>query len=802
MSAVLQSFLNREKSAHEAVPYTAHVSPENIRTSGGDLITVIRLQGAAHEAADTEDVESWHAALNGLLKNLAQPDLALWRHTVRRERSDYPAGEFLPGFAHDLNERYRATISGERMMVNDLYLTLVLRGPTGSMKFFGGREKRERADVLREIEDQNTRLDELTRNAMATLERYQPARLGMYDRKGHNYSSALEFLAFLVNGEWQPIPLPRQRISDAICTSRITFGIEAGELRTPTDRQLFAMIAANEYPDETETGELNQLLTLPFGFVMAQSFAYIDRNKALSMIKTQRNKLINAKDAATSQIEGLDYAADDLQSNRIAFGEHHLSLLVTAPDGRTLVERIALARSNLAESGFIVAREDLALEAAYWAQLPGNFRFRPRPAPISSKNFAGLTALHNFPHGKASGNQWGPAVSLLKTTSGTPFFFNFHLPTKGKRADGAQTDDERVAGNTLMIGPTGAGKTVVQTFLLAQAEKYKPIVFTFDKDYGQEIFIRAMGGRYNILKNGQPTGFNPLLLEATPGNVQFVEALVKKLVENPRAPFTAEQESEISLAVRGTMEMPPEARRMSVLQQFLDPTAQDGPYARLAKWCDGGTLGWVLDNPVDTIDLTGTRYFGFDVTEFLENDEVRTPIIMYLFHRMESLIGTGRFILNMDEFWKMLLDPYFQKKANDVVKTIRKRDGFAIFATQSPQDVLSSPISHSLVEQCGTQIFLPNPRANVDDYVKGFKLTMREFEIVKDEMPSVNLRGFLYKQGKDAAVCELNLAGFNDELAVLSGTAATVEICRRSIARAGDRPEDWLPEFHRMRKGL
>jgi len=802
MSASLQSFLNREKSANEAVPYSSHVSEENVRTSAGDLVTVIRLEGAAHEAADPEDVQAWHEALNGLLKNLAQPDLAIWRHTVRRERNDYPAGDFLPGFAHDLNERYKATVMGERMMVNDLYLTLVLRGPAMAFKLFGGREKNEREAVLRDLEDQNSRLDELTRNAMAALERYQPTRLGLYDRAGRTFSAALEFLAFLVNGEWQPIPLPRQRISDAICTSRITFGIEAGELRTPTDRQLFAMIAANEYPDETETGEVNQLLTLPFGFVLTQSFAYLERNKALSMINTQRNKLINAKDAAQSQIEALDYAADDLQSNRIAFGEHHLSLLVTAPDGKTLVERIAQARSNLAESGFIVAREDLALEAAYWAQLPGNFRFRPRPAPISSRNFAGLTALHNFPHGKASGNQWGPAVTLLKTTSGTPFFFNFHLPTKGKRADGAQTDDERVAGNTLMIGPTGAGKTVVQTFLLAQAEKFKPTVFTFDKDYGQEIFIRAQGGRYSILKNGVTTGFNPLMMAPSPGNVQFVEALIKKLVENPRQPFSADQETEIVNAVRGTMDMPLMDRRMSVLRQFLSPTDPDGPHARLGKWCEGGSLGWVLDTPSDTIDLSGTRYFGFDVTDFLDNHEVRTPIIMYLFHRMESLIGTGRFILNMDEFWKMLLDPFFEKKANDVVKTIRKRDGFAMFSTQSPQDVLSSPISHSLVEQCGTQLFLPNPRANVDDYVKGFKLTQREFAIVKDEMPAMNLRGFLYKQGKNAAVCELNLAGFNDELAVLSGTAATVELCRRAVARAGDRPEDWLPVFHNLRRGV
>lgn len=801
MALILQTLLNREKAVGEEVPYTIHVSPENIRTQRGDVLTVIKLAGAAHEAADIEDVQAWHAGLNGMLRNIAGPDVALWRHTIRRERNDFPAGEFEATFARELNDKYRKVLSKERMFVNDLYLTLVLRGPNQALRLFGGSQKREAADVRREIEDQSSRLDDLAKATMASLDRYRPERLGLYELNGRSYSGPVEFLAFLVNGEWQPMPAPRQRIGDAIPTSRVTFGTEVGELRTATARSLFAMIAVNEYPDATETGEINQLLTLPYPFVLTQSFAYLDKTKALGMIRTQKNKLVQTGDAAGSQIDALDEAADDLQSNRVAFGEHHLSLLLSADDPKTLLERVSQARSNLSESGFIVAREDLALEAAYWAQLPGNFQHRPRPAPISSLNFAGLTALHNFPHGKADGNQWGPALTLLKTTSGTPYFFNLHLPIKGKRADGQATDDERVPGNTLLLGPTGAGKTVLQTFALAQAEKFRPTVFTFDKDYGQEIFIRAMGGRYSILKTGERTGFNPFLMEPTPANVQFLEDLVMKLAQGNK-PYSADQESELAHAVRGLMNMPRENRNLTTLRQFLPPTDPDGPHARLEKWCNGGSLAWVFDNPTDSIDLTGTRYFGFDVTDFLEQDEIRTPVIMYLFHRMESLIGNGRFILNMDEFWRLLMDPYFQRKANDVIKTIRKRDGVGFFATQSPQDVLKSPIAHTIIEGCVTQMYLPNPKAAHSDYVEGFKLTNREYGIVKHDIPEANLRGFLLKQGSNACVCELNLAGFNDELAVLSGTTATVEIARRAIERAGNDPDTWLPVFHQYRRGL
>src|SRR5699024_5580741 len=102
----------------------------------------------------------------------------------------------------------------------------------------------------------------------------------------------------------------------------------------------------------------------------------------------------------------------------------------------------------------VFAREDLGLEAAFWAQLPANFKFRPRLAPISSRNFSGLSSFHNYPTGFRSGNEWGPAVSLFRTTSGTPYYFNFHLPSSKSRGD---TDfegesGERVPGNTLASG--------------------------------------------------------------------------------------------------------------------------------------------------------------------------------------------------------------------------------------------------------------------------------------------------------------------------------------------------------------
>jgi Type IV secretory pathway, VirB4 components len=264
-------------------------------------------------------------------------------------------------------------------------------------------------------------------------------------------------------------------------------------------------------------------------------------------------------------------------------------------------------------------------------------------------------------------------------------------------------------------------------------------------------------------------------------------------------PITPVQEREINQAIAGLMGASKGKRRLGALLEFLDPTEPNGIHMRLARWCQGGPLGWLFDNPEDTFSLEGADIFGFDVTDFLENEETRTPTIMYLFHRIEKLIDGRRLIIFMDEFWKLIQDNYFEDLVQNKLKTIRKQNGFLVMFTQSPRDALRSKISHSLIEQTATKIFLPNPGANRDDYVEGFKLTQREYEIVKDL--GEKSRQFLIKQGQNSVVAELDLRGFDDELAVFSGNTATSMLAERLVAELGPDPQVWLPEFHRIRKG-
>lgn len=802
------SAVKNEETTASFIPYSSHVTKNAVKLASGDYIQTIRVQGAAHESADVQDINAWHDQLNGFMRNIASANVAVWSHVVRREYGEYPGGEFAPGFCRDFNEKYRKHMAGDRMLVNELYLTVVYRPqPIKVAKLLDLFSKKDPKEMQQRQLDELEALHDLTSSALAALDRYDPELLGCYEHKGTMFSEVLEFLAFLVDGEWRRFPLPRSEIRDVLCTSRPFFG-KGGlmSVKGPTRTQYAGIVTIQEYPAITCPGILNDLLGMPFEFVLAQSFSFLTKSVAVGRMKRQQARLINAGDVAVSQVDDIDDALDDLTSNRFVMGAHSLSLVIKADDQKALSDNINEAGSALSDAGMKWAREEAAIAGAFWAQLPGNFDYRVRVGDITSRNFAGFSSLHNYPIGRIRNNQWGDAVMMFKTTSGAPYYFNYHKGEPGNQSLAKIDPNHKDLANTVVIGKSGTGKTVLEMVLLAQTQKFsqpgkgkKLSCVLFDKDLGASVGVRAMGGRYYPLKNGVPSGLNPFHMEPTPNNLTFLESLIKQLVKHDGLPLTPKQEREIAQAIAGVMGVAKHKRRLGAVLEFLDPTDENGLHIRLARWCRGGALGWLFDNAEDSLRLDDCTMVGFDVTEFLDNDETRTPTIMYLFHRIESLIDGRRIPIFMDEFWKLLDDEAFEDLAKNKLVTIRKQDGFLVMFTQSPKQVLKSPIAFAVIEQTATKIFLPNPEADYEDYVQGFKLTEREFEIVKGL--GEKSRQFLIKQGQNSVVAELNLRGFDDELAVLSGNTATSLLAEKLVAELGDDPAVWLPEFHRIRKG-
>ncbi|MCX7512378.1 VirB4 family type IV secretion/conjugal transfer ATPase [Frateuria sp. STR12] len=793
----------------ELLPLSTHVSPTVLKTTGGDFLMVWRLGGLPFVGREEWDLEHRHATFNRMLQTLRAPDfvnVAFWIHDVRRRRRIADRGRFVQPFNQALSEAYYEALSSQKLMQNELYLTMLYRPVVSGKKL-----AEKPSDVSRlEAEQQQAVVTilELAGNVEAVLKDYAPHRLGMYEAaNGVVFSEALEFYGYLLNRLDEPVPVLPAPVYNYLPVSKQRFSAKTGDfvVTTPQGVNHFgAILNIKEYTDGTYPGILNGLKYLGFEYVITHSFSPMGRQDALKALDRTKGMMVSSGDKAFSQIAELDLAMDQLASGNFVLGEYHFTIAIYAPSQEALSQQIAATRAELSNAGFVSVKEDLAVTAAFYAQLPGNWKYRTRLANVSSLNFLGLSPLHNFAMGKRENNPWGDCVTTLQSTNGQPYYFNFHATHPAENSLG-----EKAIANTMVIGKSGTGKTALINFLLSQVQKFEPAptIFFFDKDRGAEIFVRACGGNYLALENGKPTGFNPFHCDRTEANVQFLADLVKVLAG--KSVYSSREEEDIFRAVESMLDTPMRLRSMTNFQKSLPNLGDDGLFIRMRKWTAGNSLGWVFDNPVDTIDLEKASIIGFDYTEIIDNPEVRAPVINYLLHRLEALIDGRPLIYVMDEFWKILDGKGGLKEfAKNKQKTIRKQNGLGIFATQSPEDALASDIAAALVEQTATMILLPNPNASREDYINGLKLTEAEYQVVVslDERS----RCFLVKQGHASAVCQLNLRGMDDALAVISASTDNIDIMHRVLHECATakgvpadalRPEQWLELFYASRKG-
>ncbi len=789
----------RELGVSKHVPYLRHVRDDVIKTREGYFITVIKLNGFAFETADLSDINARMMGRNDIIRQLGSSRFSVTNTVIRRQVRPELEGDFVNPFCHELDWRYSAKLNEQRMYVNDCYFTILRRDLRGQVGVFDAVAKRLRTskglDGISVVDQEalNELLD-VTSNIEQLLGAYGARRLGVVGvEKGLYRSEMCEFLVQILNGGMeQKMLLPRMSLAEALPTKRLFFGVKAIEIRgaTPEDTRYGTMISTREYPPFSGPGILDGLLAVPYEFILTQSFSVVDKPETLMRINRISRQIDISDEAGSIVARQLELAQDEILSSEAVYGEHHLTVMPLVKNIADLNVAVMAVMGVLNNTSAIAIREDLNQEGAFWAQLPGNLNYVARKAIISSKNFAGFASLHNFPSGKASGNHWGPALSIFETTSQTAYYFNFH------RAD---------LGNFTAVGPSGSGKTVFLSFIAAQSQRInpKPRLIFVDKDRGAEIFIRAMGGTYEVMEPGEKTGFNPFMQDNTPANRDFLFQLLSFMLR-PADGFglKANEEQLLRQAISVQMEASKAQKTFNnfatLLRGQIRATDND-LYTRLQSWMKDDQDGWLFNNKEDNFELSSI--FGFDMTSVLEIPKIRTAALMYIFHRIEQMLDGKPTLIFLDEGWKLLDDDVFVRFIKDKLKTIRKLNGVVGFGTQSASDIVNSKAANTLIEQSATNIFFPNSRADEASYKKAFNLSDREFRWIKESVPEQ--RQFIVKTAGDSVIAGLNLNGMPDVIKVLSGRKETVNELYKVMETCGPDPKDWMPVFlEKERSGL
>ncbi len=808
--------LNQNPSFEKYIPYSSLVDDDVVISKNYELLSTWKIDGLLFEVADDENIDFHKNLLNMLFKSFASEPISFYFHSIREDTQTILKSKYKNKYLQTINDLYFKSFTSNSSKKVSLYLTVIYNPFMNNIEkssFMRTKDKNAELKIyLKNFKEYSSKVE-------SNLKRFNSKKLKLYEENQKDYSTQLELYDFLIGSKRKKVRALNAPINEYLIggLKNIQFSYDLIQFNYNDDSSKFGrMIEIKDYTSTTFAGILDELMYLNTNYIITQSFSPIPKVEAKEKLKKQRNNLISADDDGISQLEQFDVALDDLTNGELCFGNYHFSLLVLGDSIKEVKANTNKVIATLEEVGLSLTLADIALPATYFSQFPCNFALRPRVSPITSYNYSDLIALHNFPQGRKDKNQWGEAVTVLKTPSKQPYFFNIH-EEKSKDDYGDFT-----LGNFLVLGQSGGGKTAFANFLSNQLLKYcdkssypanipenkkKMTLVYLDKDKGAMGNILAAGGRYLSIKNGKPTGFNPFMVENNAENKRQLQILLKILVTMNGEILSTSDERKLANAIDFVMDNFETHERkygISLLLENLTDDIEDenSLKSRFELWQKGAKYGWVFDNEKDLLDFPDDiPIYGIDGTEFLDDPDVGDVISSFVLWRVTNLVDGRRFVLFIDEFWKWFRNLLIQLEMENKLKTIRKENGLIGLASQSVEDTLKLKIASSIIEQTSTHVFFPNPKAKKEDYLNGLGCTEEEYLTIKNFNPSDY--PFLVKR-KESAVVNLDLSSIGSEnISILSTGLPYVEKIEEIFSQEDktlDEKVEELRQFYRNKE--
>ena len=501
----------------------------------------------------------------------------------------------------------------------------------------------------------------------------------------------------LYNGEMRPVLLPMQDLGAYLPYRRVSFGqetVELGPAGAELARSFLGLVSIKDYPGQTAPGMLDELLRLPFELTVSQSFGFVERQAALGRMNLALRRMRSAEDEAVSLRAELSSAKDEVAAGRAGFGEHHMTIAVRGDTPGAVDDGVAEAQAALGRPrhhrGARGDRAGARLLGAVPRQLqiyrparPGldrQFR-RASPAATTSRSARPRAIIGARRSPCSRRPRPGPIISTsTRATSAIS-------PSSGRRARARRWCSTSCSPRRASSGRGSSSSTRTAAPSCSSARS---------------------AGATTCSAPGVPSGLNPLQLRTLPANRQFLIDWLALLAGGADIDEVGADQGRGRRQFRAAGRAPPAALSRRAVPRRRAGRTRGDLWSRLRPWWGEGERAWLFDNERDRTDLSAESV-GFDMTPILDDPAMRTPAMMYLFHRVEERLDGSAAIIVVDEGWKALDDDVFVRRIKDWEKTIRKRNGIVGFATQSAQDALESRIASAIIEQAATQIFMANP---------------------------------------------------------------------------------------------
>ncbi|MGQ0531690.1 MAG: conjugal transfer protein TrbE [Caulobacteraceae bacterium] len=735
----LRPYKQREARLADWLPWAGLVAPGVVLNKDGAFQRTLVFRGPDLDSSTPSELMGASARLDNALKRFGSA-WCLHVEARRAPTTTYPDSEWPEALSWLIDEERRQDFaSAGGRYESAYYLTLSwlppseARGKLEAALFEGARDDAARGRVDYRACLQSF-LDE-TQAFKSLLD------LVMVEARFLDDEETLTYLHSCVSDRPHRLAVPPTpfHIDELIADAALLGGVapKLGDL-------YIKVLSVRAYVSETEPGFLDALNRLGVPYRWTTRVIPMDREDARKEIEKVRKRWFSKRKGiltllrealyreeatlldndATAQAADADAALQEVNGEAAGAAFVTLTITVFDQDEAVALERIRQIRQVADGLGFVTVLETINAVEAWLGSLPGQPYADLRRPILLTPSLAHLLPLSAVWAGEANNSHLkGPPLLIAATDGATPFRLSLH------HGD---------VGHTLIVGPAGAGKSVLLGLLAAQWRRYPHAqVFIFDAGRSSRALTLGLGGAFiDLLGETEPEGALALQPLATIDNESeraWARDWLMALIGRAHVALDPSRKEELWHALSVLAARPPAERTLSVfsglvqdaeIRLALEPFTHAGPWGRL------------LD--ADEARLAGADVQAFEMGELLSRPEALAAVLPCLVHALEARFDGRPTLLVLDEAWAYLRDAAFAGQIQAWLKTLRKRKVAVVFATQELADVEESAIAATIFEACPTRIFLPNDRAReprTRAFYESLGLNQRQIAIITEAAP-------------------------------------------------------------------
>ena len=768
------------------LPWAALVAPGVVLNKDGSLQRTCRFRGPDLESATDAEFLAASARVNNMLKRFAS-GWALFFEAERVLAMGYPESHFPEPASWLVDKERQASFEGGRDHYESRYhLTLVWLPPPD------GEARAERALVDtpgREGRDWHEAIARFIAETDRALDLFSGL---MPEVRVLDDEETLTFLHSCVSARRHRVEVPEtpMYLDAFIADTDLSGGLQPmlGNLHLRT-------LTLLGFPALSRPGILDALNHQDFEYRWVSRFIALDRADATRALTRLRRQWFNKRKSVTAllrevmynqpvqltdsdadnKVADSDLALQELGGDDVAFGYLTTTITIAAADSTAADEKVRSVERIVNGLGFTAKREHMNAVEAWLSSLPGQLYANVRQPLVHTLNLAHLMPLSSVWAGPASNaHLCGPPLLIAETGGTTPFRLSTHVHD---------------VGHMLIVGPTGAGKSVLLALLALQFRRYPAArIFIFDKGWSARAAVLAMGGTHHELGAGSEgaLAFQPLRKIDEQGELSWVAEWVAGLFEHEKIVVTPEVKDALWSALLSLAMAPASERTLTGLSMLLQSNRLK---SALQPYTLEGPFGVLLDAADDRLALAEVHCF--ETETLMGQPGTVAPVLSYLFHRLEERFDGSPTILILDEAWLFLDNPLFAARIREWLKVLRKKNVAVVFATQSLADISASCIAPAIIESCPQRIFLPNDRAiepQAREAYERFGLNARQIDLIARAAPK---RDYYLQSRRGNRLFDLALGDISLALCGASDPSSQ-RLIDRLLEESGD---DFLARF-------